>query len=264
MVLWQYVSLSSMLSFPLTFTHCHDNHSFHVWWSNVWETWSSVFFAGMLPPQCSGKHARGSEVKAQVQASRRGNQPQRANRFGANHNDPHVETPWNKSAKFCSCQTEGSDLICAGFWYNYQHRNHIFSCVERQRDLSAAASVTSCSEQSESPRSIVCVIFSAGISSYDSLMRASKLKLTHYVWWLRCCSSHQSIASVTQSGKKYSALFFSATTLPTNQSRRTSSVSFHIIRTPRGETKFVEVEALNFESPESRHWDCKKFQERAQ
>lgn len=40
-------------------------------------------------------------------------------------------------------------------------------------------------------------------------MRASKLKLTHYVRWLRCCSSNQSIASVTQWGKKYSALFFS-------------------------------------------------------
>lgn len=110
-------------------------------------------------PTVQQRHARGSEIKAQVRASRRENQPQCANRFGANHNDPHVETPRNKSAKFCFRQTEGSDLIYVGFRYNYQHRNHIFSCVERQRDLSTAASVTSCSEQSESSRSIVCHLF---------------------------------------------------------------------------------------------------------
>lgn len=61
-------------------------------------------------------------------------------------------------------------------------------------------------------------------------------------------------------GKSVAHFFSLATTLPTNWSRRTSGVSFHIIRTPRGETKF---EALNFESPESRPWDCKKFQEQA-
>lgn len=110
-------------------------------------------------PTVQQQHARGSEIKARVHASRRENQPQCTNWFGANHNDPNVKTPWNKSANFCFCQTEGSDLIYTGFWYNYQHRNHIFSCVERQRDLSTAASVTSCSEQSESFRSIVCHLF---------------------------------------------------------------------------------------------------------
>lgn len=185
-----------------------------------------------------------------------------SNRFGEKpHDSQKKQTPRNKTAKFCFCQRELDDLIYVGLWSIYRHQNlHIQLRGAWMGFKRSAVSYIRLRTKWLLYFSLLCVIDSAGVCSYDSLMRASKLKLTHYVWWLRRGSSHQSIASVTQWGKSIAHFFFLLQIcLQTDCGAQALSL-FTSSELGEGETKF---EVLNFESPESRPWDCKKFQERA-